>query len=575
MTRLVSSQPNRVESYVGGINENAPPAAATNVGVGTVDQAKNFFATPAGKLAVRGGSQVKQTLTCNRALYLRSFTPTGAIALAHVDGSTNHKIWRLTSDLSFFTGVEATSSAYAGASWVKATPARPVGAELFEKMFVCDATLNYSARSGLFSIDAAGTITAVSFDLGGGAEQLKPYVCEEYNNHLFVAGYENKTLSADSPAILRHSYLGVSPEAAGGFDSLAYLYVGAKGQRINGLKKGRGLLLVAKANELYRVSGFGVGKPGWTFAIEAVSNTQGWGVSNPYALCFAGEYWYGIGESGPFRTDGFKVDSLVGARSRSWDKITHLEYSWVCYHPDRDAVLFGMNQTPVPTGRSATYPTVIWVWDCQREVWASDIEMTADMMYAQAISAPSSGSSAILGPTGLPSALAFTHASADLTSVAATWANGDATATTELWLRNSSGGSSALWSTAAAAATTASLTGLTAGQNYKVKIRHVKNGVASDFTAEVDAYTVMHWPSPFTWDSINRVFRAGVNVAHGQIIFEKDSVESDRQDVPFIGTYNYTLWSSGFHVYRSRLFDAAWPAAIQYSAYSDVLPVTI
>lgn len=543
----------------------------------TVDAAQNFFATGPGKLAVRGGSQVKQSFgSALKVLYVRPFTPCGAFAVHHADAPPSHHYGsRLTSDLAFFTGVEATSQVGLGGAvnWTKNTPARPIGAELFEKMFLADGTVDYSVRGGLVAIDGAGTITNVAFDFGGGSEQLRPYVCEEYNNHLFVAGYESKTLGVEAPALLRHSYLGVSPEAAGGFDTLAYLIVGAKGQRITGLKKGRGLLLVAKANELYRVSGFGVAKPGWTFAIEQVENTQGLGVANPYALCYAGGngdsgYWYGIGESGPFRSDGFSTESLVALRRRSWAKVTNLAYSWVCYHPDRDVVLFGVNQTPVPVGRSATYPTIAWVWDCQREVWISDIAMSADMHFAHAVP-----TATVLGPIATPNTLAFTHASAGLTTVAATWVNGDATASTEIWVRSLAGGGSVLWATAAAGATSATLTGLTAGLNYKIKVRHVKSGVGSDFTAEADAYTKL--PAPvLTWDAFLAHFEAAVGIDHGVVKFESDTVEYNSLNVTAVGIYVSAAHGPGTHSYRARCFDAAWPAAIQSSLYSSTLVIT-
>lgn len=525
---------------------------------------------------MRGGSQIKRTFTSAlKVLYLRPFTPTGALAVYHADASpSHHYASRLTTDLAFFTGVEATSQVGLGGviGWTKDTPARPIGAELFEKMFVADATIDYSARAGLVAIDGAGTATAVSFDLGGGAETLKPYVVEEYNNHLFAAGYENKTLSAESAAILRHSYLGVSPEAVGGFDPLAYNYIGAKGQRITGLKKGRGLLIVAKANELFRISGFGIAKPGWTFAVEAVENTQGQGCSNPYALCYAGSenkgYWYGVGESGPWRSDGFSAETLVRARGRSWKKMTNLVYSWVVYHPDRDCVLFGFNQTPAPAGRSGTYPTIIWVWDCTREVWISDIEMSADMAYAHAIP-----TSTVLGPTAIPNTLAFTHASATLVSVAATWVNGDATASTELWLRNAAGGPSVLWATGAPGATSATLSSLTNGANYKVKVRHIKSGVASDWTAEVDAYTLL--PAPvLSYNSFYDYLESAVAIGHGTVRFENTGVEFDSTTVTAPGTY-IAHPAPGTHTYRSRCIDVAWPAAIQASGYSNNVLVTI
>lgn len=514
-------------------------------------------------------------------LYLRPFTPVGAIAIAHTTGSTKHKLWRLTSDMAFYTGVEATSTH--DLVWDKATVGRPIGAELFEKMFIADATVDYAARKGLVCVDSAGTVTNVSFDLGGGAEQLKPYVCEEFNNHLFVAGYENKTTGADTPATLRHSYLGISPEAAGGFDPLAYNYIGAKGQRITGLKKGRGLMLVAKSNELYRVTGFGIAKPGWTFAVEMVQNTQGLGVSNPYAFCYAAGatggpgYWYGVGEGGPWRSDGFSVESIVAARGRSWPLITNLAYSWVIYHPDRKCVLFGLNQTPVPSGKSATYPTVIWAWDTQREVWATDISapagsgFTGDFHYAHAIPATT-----VLGPSAAPTGLAFTHASAALTTVAATWVNGDATATTELWVRDNESGASVLWATALAAAVSATLTGLVQGKNYKVKVRHMKNAIATDFTAETDAYTLL--PAPSTCNTGSRsktVVNVGATVDVGtatRVYFERNTVPVNDQAVTAAGVYSFNdtgLTCGTSYTWRARIYSSNWPVAIQYSGYTS------
>ena len=531
-------------------------------------------------MAVRGGSQVKQTLSAaNKVLYLRPFTPVGAIAVAHTDTSSKHKLWRLTTDMAFSTGVEATSTH--DLLWGKATPARPIGAELFEKMFLADATIDYTARQGLVCVDGSGTVTPVAFDLGGGSETLKPYVCEEFNNHLFIAGYENKTLSADAPATIRHSYLGISPEAVGGFDTLAYLYCGAKGQRVTGMKKGRGLMLVAKNNELYRITGFGIAKPGWTFAIEMVQTTQGLGVANPYALCYAAGsaggpgYWYGIGEAGPFRSDGFSAEFLGLPRESSWNKITNLAYAWVIYHPDRNVVLFGMNQTPVPVGRSATYPTVAWIWDCQRERWISDIAMSADMAYAQAIP-----TTTVMTPTGAPTGLAITHATAGLTTVDATWTNTDATASTELWARTG-GGVSVLWATAVPGAVSITLTGLVAGQKYLVKIRHMKTGVGTDFTAETAAYTLLPAPG-FTADLIGQTdceIGATVSVDHAtQVYFERSGVPINDQVVTGVGEYAYDdtgLTCNTFYTWRARIFAFDWPAAIQYSAYTSASNTTL
>lgn len=549
-----------------GVQENAPP----DVPKGASDSAANGFFTPTGKVAVRGGSQTKLTHTlANKVLYLRPYTAVGAIAVAHTDGSTLHKLIRLTTDIAFFTGVEATSTH--DLVWNSANVARPHAAELFERLYVADATTTYANRHPLKVVDANGVVASVSHDLGGGAQAMKPYVVEEYNSHLFTAGYDNATLSDDAPHMVRHSLLGTAPDAAGGFDADAYLVLGARGQRVTGLKKGRGLLLAAKAGEMFRISGFGRGLPGWQFQVEQVNNTLGMGVSNPLALTFAGDYWYGLGESGPFRTNGFDVESLVGARKRSWAKVTNLAYSWVTYHPDRDCVLFGVNQTPVPSGRSATYPTTIWVWDCQREVWAGDISCSADIHYAHAIP-----TNTVQGPTAAPSSLAVTHASAALTTVAITWANGDSSAATEIWVRNvTDGGSSALHQTAAAGATSATVTGLSQGKKYAVKVRHNKSSITTDFTAESDAFTLLPAPGLAGVGAGTAVdLTASVAVATAtRVYFERVTTPINDQAVTAAGEYIYEdtgLTVNTNYDYRARIRSTNWPAAIEYSAYTSI-----
>src|SRR5207247_420385 len=114
-----------------------------------------------------------------------------------------------------------------------------------------------------------------------------------------IAGYgDEETAGGDRPETVRHSYLGKAPDASDGFDKDAYELVGAKGDRVTAMRKGRGLLLCAKPNELYRISGFGRAYPGWQYATEGVHNTAGFGVENPLALDHAAGCWYGVGRQG-------------------------------------------------------------------------------------------------------------------------------------------------------------------------------------------------------------------------------------------------------------------------------------
>ena len=506
MTRIRGGHPRICRGWVDGIVEGAEPDTAQPQGTfprGTVTSAVNLVSTPAGRLAMRRGSQVKRTLTnaasvaMQRVLGVWPYTQSGAVAVAHYlsGGVPETNLYRLTADLAFYTGSEATSRHALSWPTNTTTVPRPVVVELFESLYVVDAQVDYALRNPLQKMVLAGTVTSPTHNLDGATSAaIRAYCAAAYNGVLFVAGYDSAA-GGEERAMLRHSYLGVDPAASNGFDKDAYAIIGSKGQRITALSPGRQVLLVAKANELYRVTGTGRGLPGWQYTIQQVENTQGVGVSNPYALCFAEGYWWGVGEAGPFRTDGTSVELLVAPRRDTWRQITNLRQAWVCYWPDRRLVKFGFNATPADTGRSATYPFVVWNWDVDRECWTGDDKFSADLHFAQAIpSLTVTGASTPPGPTGTPSSLASTIVSSTTTSLAVTWTNGDATAQTEVWLRNESGAST-LHSLEAAAATSKTITGLDGGRVYYVKVRHKKDGLYSAFTSEATCYTRLISPS--------------------------------------------------------------------------------
>jgi hypothetical protein len=518
---------------VNGIMEGAEPDASHPVGgspQGVLDQCVNLISNQVGRLVVRGGSRAALTLVddagtpanVTSVLGVWNYSQTGALAIAHSTATSKHYAYRLTPDLAYTTGAVGTSRHSLGTAWATATPGRPVVSELWEKLYVADGTLDYAGRRGLVSIDSAGTVTAQTYDLdgsGSGLATIKAYTCAAYNGVLFTAGYDTEA-SGDEPAMLRHSLLGTAPDASGGFDKDAWNIIGARGQAITAMVPGRSILLVAKANELYRLSGYGRALPGWQYTVEQVDNTLGFGCSNPYALCHAEGFWYGVGESGPFRTDGADVQSLVGPRRRSWRQVTNLRTAWVAFHPERRVVKFAFNQTPVDTGRSSTFPFVIWNYDIDRGVWTGDEKYSADLAYAQPIysltaSSTVSGSSGN-APTSLPTTLRWIDStfggnieseltvSVDLedgtdeieqdeqgestSSIHLQWVNGDSTAITEVWARTDTSGSTLILSVAAGA-TDAWVNLRLPATRYWVKVRHRKNGQYSAFTSEINGYT--------------------------------------------------------------------------------------
>jgi len=119
------------------------------------------------------------------------------------------------------------------------------------------------------------------------------------------------------------------------------------------------------------------------------------------------------------------------------------------------------------------------------------------------------------------------------------------------------------------------LTGLTQGINYKAKIRHIKSGITTDFTAEVDAYTLLPAPSFPSWSAQGVEIDLTISVAvvtATRLYIERASVPINDQAVSAIGNYYYNdlgLTINTNYAYRARIFSTNWPAAIQYSTFTN------
>jgi hypothetical protein len=487
--------------WVNGVIENVDDP--NTVPKGTLEDGENMVPELAPRLATRGGSRIVNTLHDDQGspaelahvLGGLGKAATGALVIGWSSATTKHYAYALDSAMAFASGTEATSRTAFPTSWNRATPARPVLATLFEKHYVCDAQTDFSIRNPFEMIDGAvpPVFTEPTFEFvtgGAGAAVLKPYTLEEYNNVLFIAGYgDEEAGGSDAPALLRHSFLGVAPEAAGGFDKDAYNTIGAKGARIYALKKGRGLLLIAKENELYRLTGFGKAYPGWQYQVEGVNNTQGYGVENALALEHAEGWWFGIGKEGPFRTDGFSVDPMRGPRQATWKGIDKLDKCWVRYHPERRVVLFGVHF--VAGAPDTTWPWMILVWDCARNVWQPNWRVVGSSIRFTA--AATVATTTVAAPSGPPTAPNTTL----LTDVSwrANWTTGDASAQTEYWeKRVTGGGSYALIAVVAAGTNLYNENGRTNHNDYTWKVRHVKGGVYSAFSSEVAVKTLIAVP---------------------------------------------------------------------------------
>jgi hypothetical protein len=503
---------------------------------------------------------------------------TGAVLISHSTATTKHYAYAVTSDMVFAGANEGASRSAFGATWERATPARPVIASLFEKLYVADATVAYASRSPLAVIDAATppgvSIPTFAFVAGGaGAAGLRPYTIEEYNNVLFIAGYgDEETGAGDDPALARHSYLGKDPSAADGFDKDAYNVIGADGDRITGYRKGRGMLLCAKANELYRITGFGRAYPGWQYSVEGISNTFGFGVENALAIEHAEGWWFGIGKEGPFRTDGVSVESLRGPRQRTWAGIDKLDQAWVRYHPERRLVLFGVHV--VSGAPDSTAPWKMLAWDLVRDVWQPDWFLSGP---TRIFCVTPVATTAVAAPTAAPSGLS--NSSVTTTGWTCNWTNGDVTAETEISVRDvTAAGSWTVVAVAAAAATTYAVTGKLSHNEYEWRARHRRGAVYSGYAGPLTAKTLLaaptisvHNPSGGAIPSVPWLIDiSNPNSGLVTLVLQRDGVDW-RSDAlqPFGTTTNIFLGFPGgtARTYRCRAVDATW--TVSPSAYSN------
>lgn len=489
----LNTRPIPLPPWLAGLIEDVDPNL---VAPGTISEGENLVPEKAPRLATRGGSRIMLTLHDGgggaELSHINALAPkstTGAVVIGWSAVTTKHYAFAVTSDMALAGASEALSRTAFPGTWDRASVARPVLAELFEKLYACDATPVYGTRNTLVSIDrsVAPVIAEPSFAFAAGAAQaLRPYCLEEYNNVLFIAGYGDEGAGAtDDPALVRHSFLGKDPGGAGGFDKDAYNTIGAKGDRVTAMKKGRGLLLMAKANELYRLEGAGRGYPGWQYQVTGISNTQGMGCENPAALEHAEELWFGIGKQGPFMTDGFSVDPLVGPRQKTWKGIDALDSAFVRYHPERRLMLFGVHRTS--GAPDATYPWIMLAWDLNRRVWMPDWRIAGSATRFFTIRAIATTTAS--APSQPPSA----PVTANVTEQGwtPTWANGDATAETEYWEKEDGQAWELTAVADAGATTTGPLTGRKSHFGYTWKVRHRKNGVPTQYTADVVVQTNM------------------------------------------------------------------------------------
>jgi hypothetical protein len=482
-----------IPGWLGGTFEGVEAGAWDTRKQGLVDRARNFVPVEGAKLGVRGGSAVQLTLAAGdvaNVLGLWPFSPTGAIAIAFDPVADTHYAYALTDTLEFAlpvgTPTEAGSRVELGSEWETPTAGRPNAVELFEKLYVFDAS--ETGRRAMVSLKVQGgalvaTTPVYNLDgVGGNDAAMRPFCGAAFSSVLFAFGWDSEA-EGIAPHLARHSFLGVDPVEAAGFDPDAYAILGAHGQPVRAAVPGNTILLVAKESELYRITGTGRGFPGWQFAFQSLANSQGRGCATADALCHADGIWYGVGRAGPFATDGVEVFDLLPPRLRSWPSVDTLDVAWVRPHPERKAILFGFHIAGEPS--RPAYPFEIWVYDRARNQWSgSDWRFPRTFHVVAAIA---SGVSA--GPSNVPDDLeqVFDAGQFAFEQVWGTFSAGDVQASTEVWAREPDGVSQIV--AVLPKGVQRFSFDANASKRVFVKLRHVKGGAIGEFTGELAFYT--------------------------------------------------------------------------------------
>lgn len=567
--------------WTGGVRERAEPSRTRrDDAVGFVESGENLWHRSDGRLELRGGARVATTFaenTISEVVGVWPFSPTGALAICYSATNDKHYAYALTATGAFAlpAGAGTESGSRVDLAWNGTVVGTPIAVELFEQLYVADANPAAASRYQfrMLAVTAGAlTVTSPQYDLAdpAGDEQITPYTLEQFASHLFIAGYDSE-IATDSPHMARHSYLGIDPALATGFDPDAYSIIGAIGQPIRAMKAGPDMLMIAKESELYRVTGSGRALPGWQFALSPIDASEGFGCTNARALSYAEGQWYGVGRAGPWRSDGQRVESLMTGRSASWAQVHDLDVTWVSHHPRRRAVMFAFSEAD--SALSGAQPTVLWTWDLERDCWAPNQRFPSRLAMGMAVAQEGGGTPVI------PNTIAqlFNHGWFDYTAMTIGWVNGDTTAQTELWLDMGTG--EYLAGTAAAGYQRMRLTGLAAGKAATIRLRHRNGDQVTAFSSTVAVYTRI--PAPANAVHQGSVFYSAYGAAAEPLVTWAQlqaslGVEADLTNA----TSGTTLWTLadqpvgvGSQATASAIAATDEPLLTDVYAYTDDHPV--
>lgn len=365
------------------------------------------------------------------------------------------------------------------------------GAVLNSKLFITDE----ARRFPLTVYDpVAATVTQPEFDFDGDYDsvavtgdkgKMYPRLVTEYNNMIFAAGYGGeKTADKNRPEIIRFSYLGLdgtNDTGAGGdagkdingtvfptgmgdtFAREDYFMVTERGTPVVSMSPAAGRLLLCTPFQTYSLYGFDRN----SFKVELVDAQRGCITSRAMVSAHGTAYWWS--NVGPVRYGTGGVEE-IGANIR--EKFSEINQTVFAFHnPETEEVIWFVE------GNEDAFVTRALCFNYRYNAWT--VREYLGQFFAAGNVSPVYAdltTGAISSPAG-PSAAPNTYSTTGKTDTSATgnWVNGDATAQTEVYLDDK------IQAAVDTGVTSYKFTGLDGSTTYTVKVRHVKNGKASNY----------------------------------------------------------------------------------------------
>jgi len=365
-------------------------------------------------------------------------------------------------------------------SYTEALPPQMTGFEMFGKFYFCpDAREAAASRKGLYVFDpaAAGTVTGISADVGGGSAALRfKGITKHRGGTVLGWGY----LSAADPArpeIMRYCKYGTpdtwvadtEPTTAGFFP------VGTRGLPVTACAAAGQVTVLGKPTEIFALEG----DYSEQFYYRQIG--QAHGPLSVTGMVSTGPLAVWMGEQGPaLSAEGGKVELLATNRlTRRLKTYYDLTYAWAVHDSPRTRVGWLLRRSTELDGTALTAAwgdQILW-WDYQRDSFT--IQGTPTTCFS--IGTTEGAQLTLAGPNGAPSSAVVV----DVTSTSATlaWSNAGADDASQIYLEYRVVGAPTytVVGPLSPGTTGSTVTGLAVSTDYEWQLRYYRNGVYGSY----------------------------------------------------------------------------------------------